>query len=205
MDKVKRRRFWDANLQGNLFAGILTITPLVVVRFVFDFLLNALSEAGRPLAESLTDFVDRTWPAATPLLASGAVRWFIAVLVALLVLYAIGATASRVAGQQLLAMAERLIAPPGGGQRVVLIDFPQPGMKTLAFVMRSFPDSVSGELLASVYVPTALNPTSGYLEIVPWSTLVPTDISPDQAMTMIISCGAVMPDRLTLTPSGPAK
>ena len=86
-------------------------------------------------------------------------------------------------------------------QRVVLIDFPQAGMKTLGFVMRTFPDATSGETLASVYVPTALNPTCGYLQIVPWSKLVPTDISPDQAMTMVISGGAVMPERLTLSPS----
>src|SRR5437899_4567482 len=89
-EERKPRRFWDANLQGNLIAGLLTITPLVVVWFVFDFFLNALSAAGRPLAEKLTDSIDRTFPAATPLLASGAVRWVIAVIVALLVLYTIG-------------------------------------------------------------------------------------------------------------------
>ncbi len=148
-------------------------------------------------------------------------------MVALLALYSIGAIASRVAGQQALGLFERLIAripmvetiysaakklidvlrqPPGGRQRVVLIDFPQAGMKTLGFVMRSFPDSVTGEQLASVYVPTALNPTCGYLQIVAWSKLVQTDIAADQAMTMIISGGAVMPERLTLSPSGtPAK
>jgi len=219
----KPRGFWHANFQGNLIAGLLTVTPLVIVWFVFQFLLNALSMVGRPLAESLTDSIERSFPSVTPLLASGAVRWLIAVVVALLVIYSIGSIASRVAGQRVLAMFERLIArvpmvetiysaakklvdvlrqPPGGRQRVVLIDFPQSGMKTLGFVMRTFPDAVSGETLASVYVPTALNPTCGYLQIVPWSKLVPTDISPDQAMTMVISGGAVMPERLTLSPSG---
>jgi uncharacterized membrane protein len=224
-DGNRPMRFWYANLQGNLLAGLLTITPLIVVWIVFNFFLNVLSSAGRPLAERLTDSIDRTFPAAIPLLASGAVRWVIAVVVALLVLYSIGAVASRVAGQQVLGLFERLIAripmvetiysaakklidvlrqPPGGGQRVVLIDFPQAGTKTLGFVMRSFADATSGEPLASVYVPTALNPTCGYLQIVPTSKLVPTDISPDQAMTMIISCGAVMPERMTLT-SPPSK
>ena len=225
-ENKKPRRFWEANLQGNLIAGLLTITPLVAVWFVFDFFLNVLSAAGRPLAENLTDSIDRAFPSVTPLLASGAVRWVIAVIVALLVLYTIGSIASRMAGQRALGIFERLIKripmvetiysaakklvdvlrqPSGGRQRVVLIDFPQAGMKTLGFVMRSFPDSVSGESLASVYVPTALNPTCGYLQIVPWSKLVPTDISPDQAMTMIISGGAVMPERLSLSPSGPTK
>jgi uncharacterized membrane protein len=213
------RHFLDANLQGNLIAGLLTITPLIVVWLVFDFFLNALSAAGRPLADSLALSIERDFPAATPFLTSGAVRWCIAVAVALLALYSIGSIASRVAGQKALGMFERLIAripmvqtiysaakklidvlrqPPGGQQRVVLIDFPQSGMKTLGFVMRTFPDSASGEMLASVYVPTALNPTCGYLQIVPVPKLVATDISPDQAMTMVISGGAVMPDRMTL-------
>src|SRR5579859_5874468 len=170
-EERKRNRFWDANLQSNLIAGLLTITPLVVVWLVFQFLLNVLSQAGRPLAESLTDSIDRNFPRATPLLANATVHWLIAVVVALLVLYAIGFIASRVIGQRLLGLFERVITrvpmvetiysaakklidvlrqPPGGRQRVVLIDFPQAGMKTLGFVMRTFPDAVTGEMLASV-------------------------------------------------------
>jgi uncharacterized membrane protein len=218
--KEKPRHFLDANLQGNLVAGFLTITPLIAVWFVFDFFLNALSAAGRPLADELAASIGRYIPAAIPFLTSGTIHWCIAVVVALLVLYSIGSIASRVAGQKALAMFERVITripmvetiysaakklidvlrqPAGGRQRVVLIDFPQNGMKTLGFVMRTFPDAVTGEMLASVYVPTALNPTCGYLQIAPWSKLIPADISPDQAMTMIISGGAVMPERLTLS------
>ena len=220
MGDNKSRHFLDANLQGNLIAGLLTVAPLIAVWLVFDFFLNVLSAAGRPLADSLVVSLEHNYPVLTPLLTSGAVRWCIAVVVALLALYAIGAVASRVAGQQALAWFERLItkiplvetiysaskklidvlrAPPGGRQRVVLIDFPQPGIKTLGFVMRSFPDAETGELLASVYVPTAINPTCGYLQIAPWSRLVETNMSTDQAMTMVISGGAVMPDGLTLS------
>lgn len=224
MDESKKRHFLHANLQGNLIAGMLTITPLVVVWLVFDFFLNALSAAGRPLADSFALSIERNYPATTPMLTSGAVRWCIAVVVALLALYAIGAIASRVAGQQALGIFERLIAriplvetiysavkklidvlrrPSGGRQRVVLIDFPQSGMKTLGFVMRTFEDSVTGETLATVYVPTAVNPTCGYLQIAPLSKLIETDMAPDEAMTMVISGGAVMPESLSLSPDRP--
>lgn len=220
MTETKRHGpFWRMHLQGNLIAGLLTITPLIVVWFVFDFFLNALSAAGRPLAEYLTDLIDRDFPWLTPWLASGPVRWVIAVLVALLILYLIGAIASRVAGQRALRLFERIIAripmvetvysaakqlidvlraPPGGGQRVVLLDFPKDGMKTIGFVMRSFADAKSGEELAAVYVPTAINPTSGFLEILPMASLTPIDMPPDQAMTMIISGGAVTPPGMSI-------
>jgi uncharacterized membrane protein len=220
MREKRPRHFLDANLQGNLIAGLLTVAPLIAVWLVFDFFLNVLSAAGRPFADSLAISIERSYPIVTPLLTSGAVRWCIAVVVALLALYTIGAVASRVAGQRLFGWFERLItriplvetiysaskklidvlrAPPGGRQRVVLIDFPQAGIKTLGFVMRSFADARTGELLASVYVPTAINPTCGYLQIAPWSKLIETEMTPDQAMTMIISGGAVMPETLTLS------
>jgi uncharacterized membrane protein len=38
-----------------------------------------------------------------------------------------------------------------------------------------------------VFVPTGPNPTSGYLEIAPASRLTATDMTMDQAMTMILS------------------
>ena len=82
-------------------------------------------------------------------------------------------------------------------QRVVLIPFPSPEMKTVGFVTRTFRDEVSGQDLAAVYVPTTPNPTSGYLEIIPSELVIETDWSVDQAMTFIMSGGAVAPDRIS--------
>ena len=84
---------------------------------------------------------------------------------------------------------------PTGTQRVVLIDFPSPELKSIGFVTRVFRDA-SGTELAAVYVPTTPNPTGGYLEIVPLDRLVATDWSVDQAMAFILSAGAVGPDPL---------
>jgi uncharacterized membrane protein len=87
---------------------------------------------------------------------------------------------------------------PGNIQRVVLIDFPSAGLKAVGFVMHTFPDAKTGELLAAVYVPTAPNPTSGYLQIVPHARLIQTDIQGDQAMSMILSGGAVTPEHISI-------
>ena len=220
MDETPRRRFYHANFQGNLLAGLLTITPLIAVWLVFNFFLNTLSTFGHPLAVALTDFIDQNAPGATPWLANESVRWVIAVVVALLALYSIGAIASRVVGQRFIGFFERVIAriplvetiysavrklidvmqqKPGQAQRVVLIDFPREGLKAIGFVMRNFKDARSGEELAAVYVPTAPNPTSGYLQIVPAARLIPTDMATDQAMTMILSGGAISPERMSIS------
>lgn len=217
----ERQSFYRANFRGNLLAGLLTIAPLIAVWLVFDFFLDVLSQAGHPLALELTDFLDDRVPSLAPLLESVTVRWLIAVLVALLALYSIGAIASRVIGQRLIHVFERIITriplvetiysaskklvdvlrqTPDEAQRVVLIEFPHEGLKTLAFVMRVFPDSRTGEELATVFVPTAPNPTTGYLEILPVAKLIPTDIPIDQAMAMILSGGALAPDKISISP-----
>jgi len=219
-ESPERRSPFHANFQGNLLAGLLTVAPLIAVWLVFDFFLNVLSGAGHPLAVELTDFLNAHVPGLTPIFASVTVRWLIAVLVALLSLYSIGAIASRVVGQRLIRVFERIITriplvetiytaakklvevlrqKPDGAQRVVLIEFPHPGMMTLAFVMRVFQDSRTGEDLVTVFVPSSPNPTTGYLEIVPLAKVVPTDIPTDQAMAMILSGGAVAPEKLSIS------
>jgi uncharacterized membrane protein len=223
-DDAPRKNPLSFNFQGNLIAGLLTIMPIIVVWFVFDFFLTTLSRAGHPLATALTEFIDRHIPAATPILADPAVQWFIAVLVALLLLYSIGAIASRVVGKQLIALFEKIIhriplvqsiysatkqlvgvlqRQPDGTARVVLIDFPHKDMKAVGLVMRIFKDAQHGYDVASVFVPTSPNPTSGYLLMVPMDKTIPTTMTMDQAMTMIMSGGATAPDNISLGPKIP--
>ena len=209
------------HLRGTLIAGLLTIAPLIAVWLVFDFLLNVLFEAGHPMASAIAEFLDERVPSLKPWLADYRTQYVIAILAVLLVLYVIGWVASRVIGIRLISLYERIIEriplaesiysatkklvgvlqqKPESASRVVLVEFPHPGLRAVGLVMRTFADSVTGEELAAVLVPTAPNPTTGYLQIVPVSKLLPTDMSMDQAMTMIISGGATAPDHITLTP-----
>ena len=209
------------HLQAYLLAGLLTIIPLVIVWLVFAFFLGLLDSVGHPVAAQFADFIEALAPGVTPILSNPTIQFLISVVVALLMLYLIGAFASRVIGAQAIIWFEKVVAriplvdtiyaaakklvdvlrkKPDGAQRVVLIDFPIPGQKCLGFVMRTFPDSRTGEELATVYVPTAINPTAGFLQIIPVSKLVPTDIPTDQAMTMIISGGAVSPEHISIAP-----
>jgi len=140
---------------------------------------------------------------------------------ALLLLYTIGSIASRVIGKKVIELMETLIGripfvqtiysaskklmlmlqqKPDQSARIVLIDYPHPGMKTIGLVTRVFQDSNTGQELAAVYVPTAFNPTAGFMQIVPLSSLLPTSMTMDQAMTMIVSAGAMGPDELSIVP-----
>ena len=215
------RKFLSLHLRGTLIAGLLTIAPLIAVWLVFDFLLNVLFEAGQPMAAALADFLDTRAPSLRPWLADMRMQYVIAILAALFVLYAIGWAASRVIGIRLIALYERIIVriplaesiysatktlvgvmrqKNESASRVVLIEFPHPGARAIGLVMRTFADANTGEELAAVLVPTAPNPTTGYLQVVRADRLLPTDMTMDQAMSMIISAGATAPEHISLVP-----
>jgi uncharacterized membrane protein len=139
----------------------------------------------------------------------------IAVLVALWIIYMVGAVASNVLGAKIISwlnallnrvplvkqvygavqkLVQSLTRKPDGVQRVVLLPFPSPDMRAIGFVTKTFTDVASGQELAAVYMPTAVNPTCGYLEIVPIDTCITTSLTADEAMNMILSGGATAPD-----------
>lgn len=86
-------------------------------------------------------------------------------------------------------------------QRVVLVDFPHENMRAIAFMTNTLTDLTSGNKLATVYVPTTPNPTSGYMEIVPLDRITLTDWTMEEALSMILSGGATAPPEVRLHPS----
>lgn len=201
--------------------GLLTLLPLwltwVVVRFIFVL----LSDISRPWVEPLLSGLASQYPNALGWLDEPWAAFALALLGTVIVILLVGLLASRVIGQTLLRWFEALIAriplantvygsarklldilqtAPDGTQRVVLIDFPSPEMKTLGFVTKVIREEGTGRELAAVYVPTTPNPTSGYLEIVPVEKITATDWTVDQAMSFIISGGAVSPAEIPFSP-----
>lgn len=201
-------------LQRYLLTGILTIVPLWITFLVFGFIATLLVQFGTPLIRPVFLGLGAIFPNAAAWFDS---PWLISVIsfvATLVVFYVVGLVANRVIGQRLLAAFDRLMEriplvqsvyggtkklmsmlqnKPNGTQRVVLIDFPSPELKSIGFVTRVFEDA-EGRELAAVYVPTTPNPTGGYLEIVPLSKLTATDWTVDQAMAFVLSVGAVAPD-----------
>jgi uncharacterized membrane protein len=66
----------------------------------------------------------------------------------------------------------------------------------VGFVTRVLADSQSGRQLAAVYVPTAPNPTSGYMELVPLEDLISTYWTVEEGMRFVLSAGTAGPDRV---------
>lgn len=204
------------HIKRYLITGLFTFVPLWLTWLVFKFIFTFLSHVGEPVVAGLFLALSQAFPGAGAWLSQEWFQSIIAFIGTILALYLVGFATNRVFGQRLLTAFENMIGripmvqtiyggskklmtmlstKPAGTQRVVLIDFPSPELKSVGFVTRTFTDS-AGRELAAVYVPTTPNPTGGYLEIVPIEKLVATDWSMDQAMAFLLSGGAVGPASL---------
>jgi uncharacterized membrane protein len=213
-----RERGLQLHIQKYLLAGALTVIPIWITWVVFQFFVKQLSKFGMPWVRALSKAAENHFPSLAQVILEPWFQTMTAVVLTLLALYLLGLIATRVIGKRIIRLMDALIEripfiqtvygatkklisalqeQPGGVQRVVLIEFPSKEMKTVGFVTRTMKDSDTGQELAAVYVPTTPNPTSGYLEIVPVERIVSTDWSMDEAMTFIISGGAIAPENLT--------
>jgi uncharacterized membrane protein len=212
------------SLRGLFVTGLLTLTPIWLVWIVFKFVFVLLSGLSQPLVAPMIAALVAGDPQMLGWLNDAWVQFAIALVATLAFVLLVGAMARWVIGQRLLRGFEALIdrvplartvygsarqlldllqTKPDGTQRVVLIDFPHRDMKSVGFVTRVLKDEHTGADLAAVYVPTTPNPTSGYLEIVPVAQLTPTSWTIDEAMSFIISGGAVSPEKVPFSPAVP--
>ncbi len=209
------------SLQRNILAGIVTIGPLFVTYLIFSFLLGALAKAGLPVVQLFAAIFPEAW------LSQPWLQSVLAIILTLIVLYVVGRVTSLVIGRQAFnlfeAVLERLpvvakvygsvrqlldsmLAKKESSQRVVLVDFPIAGQKSIGFLTRTMTDSTTGTLLAAVLLPNAINPTSAFLQILPIDRVTETDLTMEQAMSMVMTGGAVGPDTIRYsTPAIPVE
>jgi uncharacterized membrane protein len=88
-------------------------------------------------------------------------------------------------GTQFLAGAEF--------KRVVLVEFPHPGIKSLALVTNSLSDATTGRTILSVYVVTGLMPPAGFTLFVPEESVTNVAWSIHETLQSILSGGITAP------------
>jgi len=195
--------------------GFFTVAPLWVTWLVLDFAFSLLARTGAPFLKGAARAVQPVSGTLAEWLVNPTVQYVLAALFTVGGLYGVGLLASIVVGRKLIAWLEGLVGrlplvqtiygatkrflqtlrkPPVAGQRVVLISFPSPEMKTVGLITKVLRDTTTGRELAAVYVPTSPNPTSGYIEIMPLDEVVQTDWTMEEAMTFIVTGGTNAPD-----------
>ncbi|MEA2081657.1 MAG: DUF502 domain-containing protein [Elusimicrobiota bacterium] len=186
-----------------VITGILILAPIAATLYVFAFMIKIIARLTAPLAPILLrlPFFSQ-WPAAA--------TYAVSFIAALVLLWFLGATASNILGRTVLSFTERLFlkapvinkiyavikqiidtvaAKKSAFRKVVRIDYPRKGIKTLAFVTGQ--TEINGLLYYSLFVPTTPNPTSGFFCMIPVSDAEEIDIDTETAMRIIASGGMI--------------
>ena len=201
IQRVSLRRL-GRKLRTQFLAGILIIVPIGVTILILVWIFVSIDNILQPVISSIFGH-------AIPGVGFG---------ITIVLIYLVGVIASNVVGRKLLRYSESLLqrvpvvrqlytgikqilesfSAPGktGFMQVVLAEFPRKGMRTIGFITNESSDK-SGKKLLTIFIPTAPNPMSGFLQIAGESEIIRTDISVDDALKMIVSAGRMLPEEIS--------
>lgn len=187
-----------------LITGLLVWIPLVITVYVITALVSWMDQL-LPVGVRPEDLFGRRIPG-------------LGIVVVLALLLGTGVLVSNILGQKLLRLwegiltripvvnaiysgvkqvSDTVLSPTGQAfRKALLVQWPHPGMWTIAFQTGQPGGDVVNHLAGehvSVYVPTTPNPTGGYFVIVPRSSVVELQMSVDEALRYVISMGVVAP------------
>lgn len=188
-----------SKLRQYFIAGLVVLTPLVATILVMKWLFDFIDGIMAPIFELI---LGRSIPG-------------IGFVVLVILIYLTGLMAANVFGKRIIqfieTIAERVpvfreiykafnqvvdsltLSQKGAFKEVVIVEFPRAGMKTVAFVTNKLSD-ISGNELLNIYIPTAPNPTSGFFQIVPTTSVLKTNMSVEEAMKIVLSAGMISPE-----------
>jgi uncharacterized membrane protein len=209
------------SLRNAFISGALLLAPLFVTILAFSKIIDLIGGTFRPLfffyvPETLRD---------RPSLEIG---WdILATLIVMVLVTALGYLSRYVFGMFFLGLAERVIlrVPGASGiystvkqivgtfgsqsrmfNQAVLVEFPRQGSWAVGFLTNKAPGELQARLpeqVWSVFVPTAPNPTSGFLLVLPRREIIELEMSVGEAMKLIISGGAISPPWRPAAAPGP--
>lgn len=206
-------------IQRNIFLGVLALIPAWVTILLLSAILTFLREQAAPMFDQLVTNMDPGNQTLHHLIAQPWFQVIISVLVMVIFFGLVGWLASLWVGQKAVRVVDMVMDKiplarsiygaikgitnaleknDSKEPRVVLIDFPMPGMKTFGLITNTIKDAKTDKDLAVVFVPTSPNPTGGYLEIVPLESLTPTNWTVEEAMSFLISGGTDVDKELTM-------
>tara|TARA_A100001388_G_scaffold270186_1_gene247415 strand:+ start:31 stop:660 length:630 start_codon:yes stop_codon:yes gene_type:complete len=198
-------------LRNYLISGLLFWIPLILTIIVIKFFLEFVD--GLIPQEYLPEAV---FNLETSIPGSG-------IILLLLIILITGILVTNILGRRLVALWERLLNKIPGFRNIYnilkkvsdtvlntssqsfkkafLIQYPSKGIWVIAFQSgdyRGEAESIIGEEIINLFVPTTPNPTSGFFVLIPKKDAFELDISVEDAFKLVISAGVVTPDSVKI-------
>ena len=198
-------------LRNYLISGLLFWIPLIltiiVIKFFLEFINSLVPQEYLP--ETIFN-LDTSIP------GSGIILLFLIILTT-------GILVTNILGRRLVALWERLLNRIPGFRNIYnilkkvsdtvlntssqsfkkafLIQYPSKGIWVIAFQSgdyRGEAESIIGEEIINLFVPTTPNPTSGFFVLIPKKDAFELDISVEDAFKLVISAGVVTPNSVKI-------
>jgi uncharacterized membrane protein len=202
-------------LRNRMIAGLFVLLPIYITYAVVKWLYVILYDyAIGPIASFIREYTFKD--AAIP----GYILHGVSVILAMFVVLSILMIAGVFAKSRLLSATEWVLEKvPGVNmiyrvvsnvfegisksqdtrefKRVVLIEFPHPGIRAPAFVTSECTDSNTGKMILCVYVPTTPVPTSGYMLLIPEEKVWALDWNLEETLQAVVSGGMTVPKKIS--------
>jgi len=199
------------HLRNYFISGLLFWIPLVLTFIVIRFFLELLNKIipTKYLPETLFN-LNTDFP------GSGIVLVFLIILVT-------GVMVSNILGRKLVALWERVLNKIPGFRNIYnvlkkvsdtvfntstesfrkafLIQYPSKGIWVIAFQSGDYKgeaESIIGEEMINLFVPTTPNPTSGFFVMMPKKDVFELNMTVEEAFKIVISAGVVIPSSLDI-------
>ena len=198
-------------LRNYFISGLLFWVPLALTVFVIKFFLELINNLvpQKYLPEAIFN-LDTTIP------GSG-------IILVLIVILITGVLVTNILGRKLVALWERVLNKIPGFRNVYnvlkkvsdtvfntstesfrkafLIQYPSKGIWVIAFQSGDYKgeaESIIGEEIMNLFVPTTPNPTSGFFVMMAKKNAFELDMSVEEAFKLVISAGVVTPNSVKI-------
>lgn len=204
------------SLKKYFLTGLLILVPLGITVWVLKAIVDFLGQSLLFLPPDVRDRFPFNLPITGPFLTLAVILivgmlghnfmgrrlllWWEAILARIPIVSSIYNSVKQV--------SDTVFSPSGQAfRKAVLVEFPREGSWSVAFLVGDPGDAIKRPLrgdLVTVYVPTAPNPTSGYILVLAPEQTIDLDISVDDALKYVVSMGVVTPFAKNATRSGAA-
>ncbi|TVM00091.1 MAG: hypothetical protein CV087_15670 [Candidatus Brocadia sp. WS118] len=215
MDQKKSSVFlqFKKDVRKRMLTGLLLILPVYVTFFVVKFLFGFVGGTLAPVIKKVLQFYGVALPKTT--LDEFFITFF-GLILTFIALYFIGIFAANFVGKAIINYFENLltktpivrniyssvkqiihaVSMPGkqSFKRVVLIDFPKEGAKSIGFVTGV--SQYNNEKKLCIFIPTIPNPTTGFLIFTTESEITDTNLTVEEAFKALFSAGVLIPDNI---------
>ena len=199
------------HLRNYFISGLLFWIPLALTFIVIRFFLELLNKIipTKYLPETLFN-LNTDFPG-------------LGIILVLLVILITGVMVSNILGRKLVSLWERVLNKIPGFRNIYnvlkkvsdtvfntstesfrkafLIQYPSNGIWVIAFQSGDYKgeaESIIGEEMINLFVPTTPNPTSGFFVMMPKKDAFELNMTVEEAFKIVISAGVVSPDSLNI-------